>query len=171
MPLKYFFPICAPGLSVFFFLCLATAEETSPQNSPAATHTVEGERAPNQAHPIPSPKEKTKNQARESFEHFTRRWMQKLVATEDFQKKEMLKIRQTTEGFIAEYIGYLPHRYTEIKLTQSEATPFIGILTYYKKTMRSRGKTEKQAINGLFEHAETSQVSEIFRYTKGKWVY
>ena len=96
--------------------------------------------------------------------------MQKLADTEDFQKKRM-QIRQTQEGFVAEYIGYLPHRYTTIKLTQLKETPFIGILTYYKKTMRSVGKTKKQAINGLFEHAETSQVSEIFRYTKGEWVY
>lgn len=96
--------------------------------------------------------------------------MQKLAETEDFQKKRM-QIRQTQEGFVAEYMGYLPYRYTTIKPTQSKATPFIGILTYYKKTMRSVGKTKKQAINGLFEQAETSQVSEVFRYTKGEWVY
>ena len=110
------------------------------------------------------------DQARTSFDSFTRQWMQRLAKTEDFQKKRM-QVTQTPEGFVAEYTGYLPYRYTTIKLTQSKTTPFIGILTYYKKTMRSVGQTKQQAIHGLFEHAETSQVSEIFPYTKGEWVY
>lgn len=170
LPLKYLF--YAPGLLVFFFFCLATAEETSPQQSAPPPHTGEAQPAQNQtlSSPASSVGEEAEDQARASFDVFTRKWMRKLAETEDFQKKRM-QITQTQEGFIAEYIGYLPYRYTAIKLTQSEATPFIGILTYYKKTMRSIGKTEKQAINGLFEHAETSQVSEIFRYTKGEWVY
>ncbi len=149
---------------MLFFFCLATAGETSSQ--PTQNH----------ADSVPAPsaeekKEKAENHARQSFEIFTHEWMQKLAATEDFQKKRMMKIRQTTEGFVAEYTGYLPHRYTEVKLTTSKATPFVGILTYYRKTMRNVGKTKGQAINGLFEQAGTSQVSEIFRYTKGKWVY
>lgn len=170
LPLKYLF--YAPGLLVFFFFCLATAEETSPQQSTPPLHTGEAQPAQNQtlSSPASSVGEEAEDQARASFDVFTHKWMRKLAETEDFQQKRM-QITQTQEGFIAEYIGYLPYRYTKIKLTQSEATPFIGILTYYKKTMRSVGKTEKQAINGLFEHAETSQVSEIFRYTKGEWVY
>ncbi len=96
--------------------------------------------------------------------------MQRLARTEDFLKKRM-RIRQTQDEFVAEYTGYLPYRYTTIKLTRSKATPFVGILTYYKKTMRSVGKTKRQAVNGLFKQVETSQVSEIFRYTKGEWMY
>ena len=155
-----------------FFSCLATAEEAPPQPSAPSPHPGEAQSAQNQtpsSSPLPAGEE-AEDQARASFDVFTRQWMQKLAKTEDFQKKRM-QIRQTQEGFVAEYTGYLPYRYTRIKLTQSEATPFIGILTYYKKTMRSVGKTKKQAINGLFKHAETSQVSEIFRYTKGEWVY
>ena len=171
-PLKALFHICVPGLLVLFFFCLATAEEISPQQSPSSPHPGETHPAQNQpsSNSASSAEEEVEDQVRASFEVFTRQWMQKLARTEDFLKKRM-QIRQTQEGFVAEYTGYLPHRYTRIKLTQSEATPFIGILTYYKKTMRSVGKTKKQAINGLFEHAETSQVSEIFRYTKGEWVY
>ena len=170
-PLKSLFHICVPGLLVLLFCCLATAEETSPQQSAPSLQPGE-QPAQNQtpSSPASSPAEEAEDRARTSFDVFTRKWMQKLARTEDFLKKRM-QIRQTQEGFVAEYSGYLPYRYTRIKLTQSKTTPFIGILTYYKKTMRSVGKTKKQAINGLFEHAETSQVSEIFRYTKGEWVY
>lgn len=170
LPLKYLF--YTPGLLVLFFFCVATAEETSPRQSAPSPHTGESQPAQNQTPSdlTPSAGEEAEDRARASFDVFTRKWMQKLADTEDFQKKRM-NVTQTQAGFVAEYIGYLPHRYTTIKLTQLKETPFIGILTYYKKTMRSVGKTKKQAINGLFEHAETSQVSEIFRYTKGEWVY
>ncbi len=172
LPLKSLFRICTAGLLVFFSFCLATAGETSPQQSAPSPHTEATQPDQNQtpSNPAPSAGEEAEDWARASFDVFTRKWMQKLARTEDFLKKGM-QIRQTQEGFVAEYTGYLPYRYTKIKQTQSKAIPFIGILTYYKKTMRSVGKTEKQATNGLFEHAETSQVSEIFRYTKGEWVY
>ena len=170
LPLKYLF--YAPGLLVLVFFCLATAGETSSQQGSPPPDTGEAQPAQNQtpSSPAPSAGEGAEGRARASFDVFTRKWMRKLAETEDFQKKRM-QITQTQEGFVAEYTGYLPYRYTTIKLTQSEATPFIGVLTYYKKTMRSVGETKKQAINGLFEQAGTSQVSEIFRYTKGEWVY
>lgn len=169
-PLKYLFHIYAPGLLVLFFFGLATAEETPPQQSAPSPHQEEVQSAQTPSSPASSAGEEAEARARTSFDVFTRKWMQKLARTEDFLKERM-QIRQTQEGFVAEYTGYLPYRYTTIKLTQSKATPFIGILTYYKKTMRSVGKTKEQAISGLFEHAETSQVSEIFRYTEGEWVY
>ncbi len=169
---KHLFPICAAGLLVLSLYRSAPAEETPPQQSAPSPHPGETQAAQNQtpSSPASSAGEEEESRVRASFDVFTRKWMRKLAGTEDFQKKRM-QIRQTQEGFVAEYTGYLPYRYTTIKLTQSKATPFIGTLTYYKKTMRSVGKTEEQAINGLFEHAETSQVSEIFRYTKGEWVY
>jgi hypothetical protein len=171
-PRKDLFHIGTSGLLVLLLFCLATAGETPPQQGTPSLHP--GETHPPHNQPPPSPassvEEEEEDRARASFDLFTRQWMQKLVRTDDFQKKRM-QIRQTQDGFVAEYTGYLPYRYTTIKLTQSELTPFIGTLTYYKKTMRSVGKTKEQAMSGLFEHAETSQVSEIFRYTKGEWVY
>lgn len=109
--------------------------------------------------------------ARLSFALFTRVWMEKLIATEQFQRARQLTITETADGFVAEYTGYLPHRYTTVKATASPVTPFIGILSYYKKTMRSVGETKQQAMRGPFEQAGTSQVAEIFRYTAGEWVY
>ena len=172
LPLKYLF--YAPGPACVLFLLLGDSRGGHlPSKAPyrLIRERPNLRKTKHSPGPASSVGEEAEDQARASFDVFTRKWMRKLAeGREDFQKKRM-QITQTQEGFIAEYIGYLPYRYTKIKLTQSEATPFIGILTYYKKTMRSVGKTERQAINGLFEHAETSQVSEIFRYTKGEWVY
>lgn len=110
-------------------------------------------------------------QARLSFEMFTRLWMEKLMDSERFHKNERLTVTETADGVIAEYAGYLPDRDTTVKATTSAETPFIGILHYYQTTMRSVGKTRQQAVRGPFEQAEKNRVSEIFRYTKGAWVY
>lgn len=109
--------------------------------------------------------------ARLSFEMFTRLWMKKLMAAEQFQKNERLTVTETADGVVAEYAGYLPDRDTTVKATTSAVTPFIGILRYYRTTMRSVGKTKRQAVRGPFEQADKNRVSEIFRYTEGEWVY
>ena len=109
--------------------------------------------------------QETADTARASFDEFTREWMQRLLATEEFQKTQRLTVTETEDVFVAEYTGYLPHRYTVVKSTSSEVTPFVGILTYYKKRMQCTGKTEEEAIQGPFQQAATSQVSEIFRFT------
>ncbi len=113
----------------------------------------------------------TEDEALASFDAFTVDWMEKLRQTEDFQRTERMKIAESSEGFSAEYHGYLSHRYIVVKKTSSKDTPFVGILTYYQQTLRCVGKTREEAVRGPFQQAGTSQVSEIFRFTKGKWHY
>lgn len=105
-----------------------------------------------------------------SFDTFTIEWMKKLEETEQFHKMKA-KVIESPEGFSAEYTGYLPPRYTHVKKTESSDTPYVGILTYYEKTLRSTGKTKEEALQGTFSQVEQTQVSEIFRFTKGKWEY
>lgn len=113
----------------------------------------------------------TEEEAHASFDAFTLEWMNKLQRTEEFQRTQRIKIIESHNGVLAEYVGYLPHRYITVKKTSSKDTPFVGILTYYQQVMRSIGKTREEALRGPFQQAGTSQVSEIFRYTKGKWHY
>lgn len=113
----------------------------------------------------------TEEEAHASFDAFTLEWMNKLQRTEEFQRTQRIKIIRSPNGVLAEYVGYLPHRHITVKKTSSKDTPFVGILTYYQQIMRSVGKTREEALKGPFQQAGTSQVSEIFRYTKGKWHY
>jgi hypothetical protein len=105
-----------------------------------------------------------------AFDAFTIEWMKKLAETETFRRSQA-KVVQAPEGFSAEYTGYLPHRYIHVKKTEATDTPYVGILTYYEKKLRCTAKTKDEALKGPFDQVETSQVSEIFRFTKGKWVY
>ena len=106
-----------------------------------------------------------------SFETFTQEWMKKLAEAEEYHRKDLIKISQSGEIFFAEYVGYLPQRFIEVKKTTSQETPFVGTLTYYERTLRCTGKTKEAAVQGPFEQVEAVPVKEIFRYTKGKWVY
>jgi hypothetical protein len=106
-----------------------------------------------------------------SFDTFTQDWMKKLAEAEEYHRLELLKVSQSGESFSAEYIGYLPQRFIEVKKTTSRETPFIGTLMYYERTLRCTGKTKETAMQGPFEQVETTPVKEIFRFTKGKWVY
>jgi len=109
--------------------------------------------------------------AQAAFETFIQEWMTKLAEAEEFQRTQKVKVTQTPDGYSAEYVGYLPQRSTQVKKTEYEDTPFVGTVTYYERTLRCTGKTKEQALQGPFEQVGTSPVREIFRFTKGKWVY
>jgi len=109
--------------------------------------------------------------AQTSFDVFTIEWMKKLSDAEEFHRTQDVKVNQSPEGVAAEYVGYFPHRYIIVKKTDSKETPFVGILTYFEKTMRCVGKTKEEALKGPFQPSDSKQVSEIFRFTKGKWMY
>jgi len=113
----------------------------------------------------------TEEAVQTSFDAFTIEWMKKLSDTEEFHRTQGVTINEAPEGVTAEYTGYFPHRYIIVKKTESKETPYVGILTYFEKTMRCVGKTKEEALKGPFEASDSRQVSEIFRFTKGKWTY
>jgi hypothetical protein len=117
--------------------------------------------------PVLTESERAEEAVRASFDAFTAEWMSKRAKTQETQRK----IKKNTTGFSAEYTEALPTHYVKIKETQSKETPYIGILSYHKKTFRSTAKTKKAALKGPFEDLGTGSVAEIFRYTGGKWVY
>lgn len=117
--------------------------------------------------PVKSASQLAEEAAQASFDTFTAEWIKKRTRAQQAHRK----ITKARAGFVVEYAEALPTRFLKVKKTASEVTPFIGILSYYQKTFRSTGKTKKKALGGPFEERETQSVSEIFRYTEGKWVY
>ena len=70
--------------------------------------------------------------------------------------RELIKVSQTGESFSAEYVGYLPQRFIEVKKTTSTETPFVGTLTYYERTLRCTGKTKETAPKALLNRWNNS---------------
>jgi hypothetical protein len=163
-------------LSIFSFLCLLNAAIAAEQKKETKAKTVVKTKTTQKSRTKASPKIAapaaviSEDVVLAAFDAFTLEWMKKLADTEEFRKSRA-QVKQSLDGFSAEYTGYLPHRYIHIKKTESADTPYVGILTYYEKTLRCTGKTKEEALQGPFNQVDTGQVSEIFRFTKGKWVY
>lgn len=105
-----------------------------------------------------------------SFEKFKKAWIEKLNRIEKENLKN-IRIGNSGELFKAEYIGYGKKFNHTIKKTKSSITPFIGILTYYEIKYVSMGRDKKAVKKGPFKIRMSTKVKEIFRYTRGKWVY
>ena len=159
-------------ISLAYIINIASAEEQQSKAKPAVKAKVARTTKPKPTPKIAAPEAALMSEdiALSSFDSFTLEWMKKLKEAETFHKMRA-QVKPSQDGFTAEYIGYLPPRYIHVKKTESADTPYVGILTYYEKTLRCTGKTKEEALKGPFDQVGTSQVSEIFRFTKGKWVY
>ncbi len=149
----------------------ADQKDTAPTQSPAKSARVAANKSAKAKVSTPPLVDLSEEAVQTSFDVFTIEWMKKLSNTEEFHRTQDVKVSQSSEGVAAEYVGYFPHRYIIVKKTDSKETPFVGILTYFEKTMRCVGKTKEEALKGPFQPSDSKQVSEIFRFTKGKWVY
>ncbi len=153
------------------FMLLVTPALAGAAGKAQKGHTTKKTKAKSakaQTAPIPQIDEGT---VRTAFETFTQEWMAKLAEAEEYHRKEQAKVTQTSDGFSAEYVGYLPQRSIEVKKTAYDDTPFVGTLSYYERTLRCTGKTKEEALQGPFQQVDTIPVREIFRFTNGKWVY
>jgi hypothetical protein len=56
-----------------------------------------------------------------------------------------------------------------IKPTSSKDTPYVGILTYHRTNLESRGRSRAEAESNGFSATRVVKVTEIFRYSKGAW--
>ncbi len=101
-----------------------------------------------------------------SFVDFCRTWMEKLAARER-DNLSQIKWRRAGSGFEGEYVGYSKDHRCEWKPGQVP----IGKLSYQEVRYRKRGESIAAAKASAPEIVEVTEVTEIFRYQDGKWVY
>lgn len=104
------------------------------------------------------------------FADFVADWMKKLEAINNANRAK-LKIQAVDGGYSCCYVHYGPDREFWIKRTDSPATPFVGFLRYSEKTLQKYGKTQEEVLQDVERVIAETPVTEIFRYSKGKWVY
>lgn len=110
------------------------------------------------------------SKAEKSFERFKKAWIKKLYRIER-ENLRNIRLKYSGDLFRAEYIGYGEKFNHAIKKTKSSLTPFIGILTYHQIKYVSIGRDKKRVLKCPFTIETRTKVKEIFRYTRGKWVY
>jgi hypothetical protein len=108
------------------------------------------------------------NDAASAFPKFCEEWMEKLDARERANVSH-IKWEQRADGVLGTYVGYSREHTCELK-EGTHSTP-VGTITYRELRYEKRGNTQAEAEHSVANPIETTEVTEIFRYDKGKWIY
>ena len=101
------------------------------------------------------------------FDSFCTEWMSKLAAR---QEHNIAHIKWDTkpDGVKGEYVGYTTEHTCTLK---NETQVPIGKIVYREIDFQKSGGTIPEAEKSTAQAIETTEVTEIFRYASGKWVY
>jgi len=110
-------------------------------------------------------------QAKSSFEVFKVEWMKKVNGYGDYGEHNV-KVEKDPQGqYVATYRLIAPAEGSEVKATGDKFSPFVGLMKYEEQTFQSRADTPELAKKGPFKCEKEVIITEIFRYSKGKWVF
>ena len=148
------FAVCA-----FASLASAGAGETPAGKKAAAAKKEQA--------PVPPGEHSPEVQA--GFKEFCELWMGKLVERERFNKKQ-IKWHPAAAGVEGEYIGYSSEHTCDLRPPGASGVP-VGKVTYREHVYRKHGPSAEAAASNEPEIVEVTEITEIFRCEKGKWVY
>lgn len=108
-----------------------------------------------------------------AFVTFQDEWMQKLIRNGKYGRSNVqVKADETQQGiYVASYAELSDPIEHRIKKTDQQGSPYIGVIKYKKKTCSSKGKSPEEAASGQYSCNKELIVTEIFRFSGGKWVY
>jgi hypothetical protein len=112
-------------------------------------------------------------QVESSFLAFQKTWIQKLNKEGRYGEKTMRVDRSAEDRslFVARYDVVKEAGACRIKKTGQTACPYVGVMRYEVWTCTAKGKTHDEAKRGPFDCQPQSEITEIFRYAGGMWVY
>ena len=105
--------------------------------------------------------------AASAFNSFCEEWMGKLAAREKHNVAN-IKWDAKADGVKGEYVGYTQEHTCLVKDTSKVP---IGKIIYREIVYQKHGGTIPEAEKSAAEAIEATEVTEIFRYAAGKWVY
>ena len=109
----------------------------------------------------------SKAEASSAFQTFCEEWMEKLVVRER-DNVSHIKWDARADGVRGEYVGY-SHEHT--CTVREDSTVPIGKVSYREVRYEKHGPTVADAERTPAQSLEITEVTEIFRYDKGKWVW
>ena len=108
-------------------------------------------------------------EVQEGFKAFCEVWMGKLVERERFNKAQ-IKWRPGASGVEGEYTGYSTEHTCDLRPPGESGVP-VGKVTYREHIYRKKGASPEAAAASEPEIIEVTEITEIFRCEKGKWIY
>jgi len=103
-----------------------------------------------------------------AFPQFCEEWMEKLVAREE-RNVSHIQWEQSGEGVSGSYVGYT-RQHTCLTKNGTNSTP-VGKISYQEIIYEKRGATTEEAELAPAQAVKTCKITEIFRYSDGKWIY
>jgi hypothetical protein len=103
-----------------------------------------------------------------AFPSFCEEWMHKLEVREQ-NNVTHIKWESNADGVQGAYVGYT-HEHTCTLKDGSGHVP-VGEIIYREIRYEKRGSTIADAQQSEARPSEITEVTEIFRYSNGKWVY
>lgn len=100
---------------------------------------------------------------------FCKKWMG-FLETRERDNKRGVKWQPGGEGVKGQYIGYSSEYDCTMKERSSNGTP-VATIVYREYLYEASGATQDIATTVKPTIVEATEVTEIFRYTKGAWVY
>lgn len=107
----------------------------------------------------------TQESAQVAFETFAKDWMRKMNAG-SLSVRESRKLDAKKANVALTFSQYAEEFTTELKRTSSTSAPFVGLLRYVEKEYSCADATEAQC-----QVASETNVTEIFRFERGQWIY
>jgi hypothetical protein len=104
----------------------------------------------------------------DSFPKFCDEWIEKLAARE---RNNVAHIKWESEGSSVkgDYVGYT-REHTCVTKMGTQSTP-VGKITYREIKYEKLGQTVEEAEHTAARAVETTEITEIFRYAEGQWIY
>ena len=104
------------------------------------------------------------------FERFCGEWMQKLAVRER-DNRAGIHWQVGPSGVQGEYIGYSQEHTCLVKPNPDPKAVPIGKIIYREVQYRQAGPSTAEAQRATPQPVDATEITEIFRYAAGKWVY
>jgi hypothetical protein len=111
--------------------------------------------------------------AEESFGTFQQDWMNKLHQF-GYYGPSHVKVDEDENqkgSYVAKYTEVMEPQGSEVKKSGNKASPYVGTLKYERWDYVCRGCNPEEAKKGPFKPESRELITEVFRYSNGKWIY
>jgi hypothetical protein len=108
-------------------------------------------------------------EVRGTFKTFCDGWVQKLRERERHNISK-IKWQPSANGVVGEYVGYDTDHFRVLDIINIDTVP-IGKVMYMELKLRLSGPSEVEALAQKPQIVEQTEVTELFRFERGAWVY
>lgn len=108
-------------------------------------------------------------QAQQEFTSFARQWVASL-SRNMLGNAANMAVTQEGGGYVARFAEVEQDSMElEVKVTDSPACPFVGVLKYFECSYEARGESPEAAKAGAFSRVRKVRVTELFRHSGIRW--